>query len=1097
VTDVAETFDAFAGALEDRGRPVLTAEELARSLAVDREVAEDLLADLREAGEVERLATTDPPVWYPGEWEQVARRERVILFPERREIVAHHPEQFTRAQLAQFARPVDATGDGAFVYEVREADVWQAPYDEFEGLVRTARQVLGERREAFEGWLEDQWQRAHQFTLRTHEDGYVVLAAASESLMGNVARQKLDEGALRAPISDTESWVAEGTVAEVKRVLYEAGYPVVDERDLDAGEPLEVELELDLRDYQREWVDRFVERNAGVLVGPPGSGKTVAAMGVMADVGGETLVLVPSRELAGQWREELLAKTSLAPDQVGEYHGGTKDVRPVTIATYRIAGMDRHRELFDSREWGLIVFDECLSGDTIIETTEGKTTFWDLDDIHDLDQGWNRDIDLSVLTFDPEEGAFDFTDVHGVYKTEKRTVEIRTNTGKTLTATRNHTHMVFEPETGSIREKKTIEEGDFLLQPTPWTSPSDNDETTGDSTIARAELLGWFLGDGHANKYGDIKFSFARRAERQISIIESLCERTDQPYSVFENNRGDLTLHASDCANTLAVTHFNGDKTNTVSIPDRCYTWGRESIGALLRGLFDAEASVDEKGRIQFNTVSPDLADDVTLLLQKLGFPTRRLRIERDDDAHSTIHRLNIASAYGKKFEQAVGFRLSHKGDRLQSGASPATGVPVGPLFETIKSEVGLTNEDLADMMSLSKVTVGDVIRGRYRLGQDNLRLLAEGLQEFANYAPTDVVELREHHHVTYAELSEEVALPQTTTYRHVQRTSDTVHEGLSRISERLRSAAKEYARRLEKLSQVTIVEVESVEAQGVEQVYDLETESHTFVADGFLTHNCHHIPSPVFRRSADLQSRHRLGLSATPVRGDDAEEEIFTLVGPPVGSDWDALFDEGFVAQPTVEIRFVPWSDEMARNEWASSEGQQRRQLAAVNPAKAGEVRRLLAAHRDQPALVFVDYLDQGERLAEALDVPFVSGETRHARRNQLFRQFRDGERDALVVSRVGDEGIDLPGAEVAVVASGLGGSRRQGAQRAGRTMRPEGTARVYVLATQGTREEEFARNRTRHLAEKGVQVSETQVEEDSGTPAGEASESGTEEST
>jgi DNA excision repair protein ERCC-3 len=115
---------------------------------------------------------------------------------------------------------------------------------------------------------------------------------------------------------------------------------------------------------------------------------------------------------------------------------------------------------------------------------------------------------------------------------------------------------------------------------------------------------------------------------------------------------------------------------------------------------------------------------------------------------------------------------------------------------------------------------------------------------------------------------------------------------------------------------------------------------------------------------------------------------------------------------------------------------------------------------------------------VADALDVPFVNGETRHARRETLFDEFRRGERDALVVSRVGDEGIDLPDAELAVVASGLGGSRRQGAQRAGRTMRPTGGSRVYVLATRGTEEEEFARRRTHHLAAKGVQVREADAE-------------------
>jgi DNA excision repair protein ERCC-3 len=460
------------------------------------------------------------------------------------------------------------------------------------------RQALGGRYDDLEGWVRDQWERARKFRLYSHEDGYVVLEAQSADLMGNVAEPKLDAGVLRARISDTEAWVAESRTAELKRTLYEAGYPVQDDRSLDEGDALEVDLELDLRPYQRDWVSRFVEAKSGVLVGPPGSGKTIAALGVMAAIGGETLVLVPSRELAEQWREEMLARTSLTPEQIGLYHGGEKNIRPVTVATYQTAGMDRHRMLFDERRWGLVVYDEV------------------------------------------------------------------------------------------------------------------------------------------------------------------------------------------------------------------------------------------------------------------------------------------------------------------------------------------------------------------------------------------------------------------------------------------------------------------------------------------------HHIPSPIHRRSADLQTKHRLGLSATPIREDDKEREIFTLIGPPIGTDWEALFDAGYVAEPEVEIRLVPWGSEMHRNEYGSAEGHEKRQLAAMNPAKAEEVREILRAHPGEKALVFVEFIEQGDRLAEALGVPFVSGETPHARRRQLFREFRQGSRDVLVVSRVGDEGIDLPNAELAIAASGLGGSRRQGAQRAGRTMRPVGRARMYVLATRGSREEDFARQRMRHLAGKGVRVRETDAE-------------------
>jgi DNA excision repair protein ERCC-3 len=601
VTDdaAARGIEAVFDAIERVGRPHLTAAEFARTADLSADEARELLEGFVESGDMERQSVEgDEAVFYPPDLDALADRERVILFPNRREIVVEHAVQFTLAQLSQFARHVDTNRAGGAIYELRPEDVWQAPHDDVASLLATMRDVLGDRASELEEWVTSQWERARKFRLYTHEEDYTVLAAETDELMGNVARQKLDADHLRAPISDDESWVNEDATAEIKRVLYEAGYPVRDERALDAGDPLEIGLRLELREYQRHWVDRFSERGAGVFVGPPGSGKTVAAMGVMDAVGGETLILVPSRELASQWREALLTHTTLEDHQIGEYHGGEKELRPVTIATYHTAGMDRHRVLFEERRWGLIVFDEV------------------------------------------------------------------------------------------------------------------------------------------------------------------------------------------------------------------------------------------------------------------------------------------------------------------------------------------------------------------------------------------------------------------------------------------------------------------------------------------------HHIPAPVFRRSADLQGKHRLGLTATPTRESDDEEDIFTLVGPPIGTDWTALFDAGFVAEPEVEIRLVPWIDEAARREYSDSHSQGRRQAAATNPAKVEEVRYLLQSHPHAKALVFVDYIEQGEDLAAALDVPFLSGETPHARREKLFDEFRSGERETLVVSRVGDEGLDLPDAELAVVASGLGGSRRQGAQRAGRTMRPVGEAVVYVLATRGTEEEDFVRKQMRHLAAKGIRVTESGAE-------------------
>ncbi|MFB6311849.1 MAG: helicase, partial [Salinirussus sp.] len=259
--------DAFYDALASVGRPVVTATRYAQVRDLSHEAASNELERLATTGAVERLdVSSDPVVWYPADLSALTDRENVILFPSNREIIVDQPTQFTRAQLSQFTHLVTTTGSGAYRYEIRREDVWAAPYDEFEALRSTVRQVLPEPSRPLEEWLEDQWARANRFTLRTHDEGYVILEAETAELMGNVARQELDDGVLRAELSDTASWVAEERVAELKRTLFEAGYPVRDERDLQTGEPLDVDLDLELRDYQREWVERFLETNAGVLV---------------------------------------------------------------------------------------------------------------------------------------------------------------------------------------------------------------------------------------------------------------------------------------------------------------------------------------------------------------------------------------------------------------------------------------------------------------------------------------------------------------------------------------------------------------------------------------------------------------------------------------------------------------------------------------------------------------------------------------------------------------------------------------------------------------------------------------------------------------
>jgi len=293
--------------------------------------------------------------------------ERVLFFPGRREIAVDNPSDETRERLSRIAHVVDSTDD-SYLYKISSGDVWTAAVDSFGELRTELKQVVGEERwdTGFESRIEDDWRRAHEFTLRTETDDsgreFTVLEATDAETVQNVVRRKLEHNDHYTEfLSDTEARLRHGATAEVKERLYEEGYPAIDERRIKNGDSLEIDLthEIELREYQREWVDQFTARKAGVFVGPSGSGKTVAALGAMAEIGGETLIIVPNRELADQWQEELLEKTTLERRQIGQYHGGRKQIRPVTIATYDTAAMSRHRKLFNEREWGLVIADEC------------------------------------------------------------------------------------------------------------------------------------------------------------------------------------------------------------------------------------------------------------------------------------------------------------------------------------------------------------------------------------------------------------------------------------------------------------------------------------------------------------------------------------------------------------------------------------------------------------------------------------------------------------------------------------------------------------------------------------------------------------------
>ncbi|WP_289017682.1 DNA repair helicase XPB [uncultured Ornithinimicrobium sp.] len=233
-----------------------------------------------------------------------------------------------------------------------------------------------------------------------------------------------------------------------------------------------------------------------------------------------------------------------------------------------------------------------------------------------------------------------------------------------------------------------------------------------------------------------------------------------------------------------------------------------------------------------------------------------------------------------------------------------------------------------------------------------------------------------------------------------------------------------------------------------------------------------HLLPAPIFRMTADLQARRRLGLTATLVREDGRESDVFSLIGPKrYDAPWKDIEAQGWIAPADcVEVRVsLPESMRMA---YAVAEPDERYRFAACAPAKDAVVETLVERHRGEPTLVIGQYLDQLEQLADRLDAPLITGETTVTRRQELFRQFREGEIDLLVVSKVANFSIDLPEASVAIQVSGTFGSRQEEAQRLGRVLRPKGdgrTAHFYTTVARDTVDAEFAAHRQRFLAEQG----------------------------
>ena len=233
-----------------------------------------------------------------------------------------------------------------------------------------------------------------------------------------------------------------------------------------------------------------------------------------------------------------------------------------------------------------------------------------------------------------------------------------------------------------------------------------------------------------------------------------------------------------------------------------------------------------------------------------------------------------------------------------------------------------------------------------------------------------------------------------------------------------------------------------------------------------------HLLPAPIFKMTADLQARRRLGLTATLVREDGKEGDVFSLIGPKrFDAPWKEIEAQGYIAPANCfEIRIDMPEEE--RLDYAIADQENRYRIAATSPVKIAVVKKLLERHKGEPTLIIGQYLDQIHTISAALGIEQITGETPIEERERLFEQFRQGQITALVVSKVANFSVDLPEASVAIQISGSYGSRQEEAQRLGRLLRPKADGRsasFYTLISRDTVDQDFAQNRQRFLAEQG----------------------------
>lgn len=821
--------------------------------------------------------------------------------------------------------------------------------------------------------------------------------------------------------------------------------------------------ELGLWDYQAKALDAWLRADKrGTIVLPTGAGKTVIAMKAISSLNTPTIVVVPTLDLVEQWRRRLASEFGV---EVGVYGGGQRTLEALTVSTYDSAYLLTERL---GNRFEFVVFDECLPHDTLIATEFG---WMKIGNFVKRFEGGER---IRVMSFNSTKQSYLYpSEVH--VTPPKRVLELETESGRKLRCSYDH----------------------LLLTPNGYV-PADEARRVGLSSVApyamdkrliECRILGHLFGDGYLAVNGSAGFSGDPRDLEKIKHELSLLGLSSSKISSRETRS--------------EVKTRRGERARILGSSNELHA-SRKAFGYFMK----IGAPVGEKATVSFGiprrVLEASQREKAEFLASLMGSNGDKLQPRRDSSSFC-----------------AVRLRL-YKLEALRQNALQYA-AQLKSLFE-----------DLGILISQIKVDPGNVCKAGGETIKVTLTIAnsTRNLMRFlerVGYRYNREKETTASQILTYLKIKCKVLKERAKPYREVMKLRK---KGLGRIKIAKKLGLPPYLvcewlhrcasfglpherikfdewRRLSTDDEIIYEDLIGKVEVGEEPLFDLTVPTtHNYVAEGYIVHNCHHLPSPGYSQIAEMfASPCRMGLTATYEREDGLHEKLPRLVGGKVYELSPSALAGRYLAPYTVERVYVDLTpeEEAEYQKWhavfknylekrgivirrpkdfrylvlqSGRDPGAREALLARNKAlrialssssKVEALREILAGKLEERVLVFTQHNELVHRISREFLIPFITHKTPKDERVDILNGFRSGRYRAVVTSKVLDEGIDIPDATVAVILSGTG-SAREFVQRLGRVLRKrEGKiARLVEIVSRGTVETGISRRRRRPRAVK-----------------------------